>query len=293
MELLFKKRRDRLSIFKQNRKKVVNNTINRKEILDEVIYQCPQCQTVQTLSELTRNKYICYQCQHHWPISGSERIRQLSDNQSFKAFDSRFTTTKYLDFPGYRQKLEKAKQTTGLNEAVITGVCTINKIKVVIAAMDSRFMMASMGHVVGEKITRAVEYATKRRLPLIICCASGGARMQEGIISLMQMAKTSAAIEQFNRSGGLYISILTHPTTGGVSASFAMLADIILAEPKALIGFAGKRVIQQTVSEVLPDNFQQAEFLLEHGFIDQIVLRTKLFDVVSDLLLLHHKRGKK
>ncbi len=198
-----------------------------------------------------------------------------------------------LDFPGYEEKLLNQQQKTGMKEAVLTGTGKISGYKVVVCAMDSRFMMASMGTAVGEKITRACEYAAKNRLPLIIFAASGGARMQEGILSLFQMAKTAAAVARHGEEGNLFISVLTHPTTGGVTASFASLGDVILAEPGALIGFAGPRVIEQTIGQELPEGFQSAEYLLEHGFVDQVVPRTDLRQTLAFLLQVHDRRGKR
>lgn len=201
-------------------------------------------------------------------ISARQRIRDLMDEGTWKEYFEKDKTFNNENFPGYDEKLKKAWMSTGMNEAVICGVGKINQSRVVLCVMDSRFMMGSMGKVVGEKICKAVELAIRKKLPLIISCTSGGARMQEGIDSLMQMAKISAALKRFSNQGGLYIALLTHPTTGGVSASFAMLGDIIIAEPQAMIGFAGKRVIQDTIKQELPEGFQTAEFLLEKGFID-------------------------
>ncbi|MEF9918323.1 MAG: acetyl-CoA carboxylase carboxyltransferase subunit beta, partial [Eubacterium sp.] len=195
------------------------------------------------------------------------------------------------DFEGYTEKIDAYQRQTGMSEAVLTGVGKIGGKKTALAVMDSHFMMASMGSVVGEKITRLIEYATRKRLPLIIFCASGGARMQEGIISLMQMVKTSAALERFSKNGGFYLSVLTNPTTGGVSASFAMLGDILIAEPDSLIGFAGKRVIENTIKEKLPDDFQKAEFLLKKGSIDAIVQRREMKATIGKLLQMHERRG--
>lgn len=286
MESLFKKRQERLSIFQRNRQKKQSPHV-RKEVPDHVIKPCEQCDAPLTFSELAQNRYVCPKCNHHHAISARERIRQITDDRSFRELDRKARPAKKINFPEYDQKLERYQQATGLQEAVITGVCLIDDHKVVMGVMDSRFMMASMGSVVGDKITRAIEYATRKKLPLILFCASGGARMQEGIVSLMQMAKTSAALERYENAKGFYLSVLTHPTTGGVSASFAMLGDVILAEPNALIGFAGKRVIERTVNEVLPDDFQRSEFLLEKGFVDQIVQRQHLRQTIVDLLNLH------
>ena len=266
------------NLFKHRQAQILNFKNLRKR--PPTTLSCPVCGSPVDKELL----YVCPQCGEHLRIGAYERISQIVDEKSFKELFRSLTTQNKDHFEGYDEKLDKAKQTSGLNEAVVCGVGKINGQKVAIAVMDANFMMGSMGEVVGEKITRLIEHASKRKLPLIIFCASGGARMQEGIISLMQMAKTSAALERFK---GLYISVLTHPTTGGVSASFAMLGDIILSEPKAMIGFAGKRVIQDTIKEELPDDFQTAEFLLDHGFVDVIVARNQMKQMLSDLITLH------
>ena len=286
MENLFKKRQERLNVFQNARKKIVHTT-PKKEIPDNVFKTCDKCNEHIPYSEFIENCYVCPRCGHHLKISARERLRQIMDANTFKEFDKEATSNNKENFIGYDDKLDKYKRATGLKEAVVCGVGKIDKQKVAIAVMDSNFMMGSMGVVVGEKITRAIEYATKKKLPLIVSCTSGGARMQEGIMSLMQMAKTSSAIKRFSDRGGLYIVLLTNPTTGGVSASFAMLGDIILAEPDALIGFAGRRVIEKTINEVLPPDFQRAEFLLEKGFVDRIVERKDMKKTLSDLIAFH------
>ena len=220
-------------------------------------------------------------------LSAKNRIYYIIDKGSFIETNKKLKFSNPIEFPEYEEKYNKAVNKTNMNEAVITGIASIEGIKCVLAVMDKRFFMASMGRVVGEKITAAVELADRKKLPLIIYCASGGARMQEGIFSLMQMAKTSAAIEKFSSNGGLYIAVLTNPTTGGVTASFASLADITLAEPKAMIGFAGPRVIEQTIGKKLPEGFQTAEYLKEHGFIDEIVPIKEQREVLAKLLRLH------
>lgn len=220
-------------------------------------------------------------------LSAKNRIYYIIDKGSFIETNKKLKFSNPIEFPEYEEKYNKAVNKTNMNEAVITGIASIEGIKCVLAVMDKRFFMASMGRVVGEKITAAVELADRKKLPLIIYCASGSARMQEGIFSLMQMAKTSAAIEKFSSNGGLYIAVLTNPTTGGVTASFASLADITLAEPKALIGFAGPRVIEQTIGKKLPEGFQTAEYLKEHGFIDEIVPIKEQREVLAKLLRLH------
>jgi acetyl-CoA carboxylase carboxyl transferase subunit beta len=222
-------------------------------------------------------------------LTAWERITLTVDEDSFREFDTNLKTLNPLDFPGYDEKLDQAKQKSGLQEGIVTGQATINSNQVVIGVMDSRFMMGSMGAVVGEKVTRAIETAITYRCHLIIFTTSGGARMQEGMLSLMQMAKTSAALAHFHQAGLLYITILTDPTTGGVTASFASLGDIIIAEPGALIGFAGPRVIKQTIGQQLPDKFQRAEFLLEHGMVDLVVNRSDLLNTLTLLLRLHQE----
>lgn len=286
MENLFKKRQERLDVFQKVRKKVIYEPV-KKEIPDNVFKTCEHCQASNAYVDLVDNLYVCPQCGHHLKISARERIRQLLDEHSFKEFDQHLTSTNEDHFAEYDEKLDKYKRATGLHEAVVCGVGKMEQHKVVVAIMDSNFMMGSMGQVVGEKITRAIEYAMKKKLPLLISCTSGGARMQEGIMSLMQMAKTSSALKRYSDRGGLYIALLTHPTTGGVSASFAMLGDIIIAEPDALIGFAGKRVIEKTINEVLPKGFQRSEFLLEKGFVDMVVERKAMRKTIADLIAFH------
>ncbi|MDD3049241.1 MAG: acetyl-CoA carboxylase, carboxyltransferase subunit beta [Bacilli bacterium] len=285
MENLFKKRQERLNVFQNSRNKVVHH--HKKEIPDNVFKSCDHCNASIPYGELMNNYYVCPRCGHHLKITARERIRQLIDIGSFREIDKQLISVNTDHFIGYDEKLDKYKRATGLHEAVICGVGKMNGYKVAIAIMDSHFMMGSMGAVVGEKITRTIELAHKKHLPLLISCTSGGARMQEGIISLMQMAKTSAALKRYSDAGGLYISLLTNPTTGGVSASFAMLGDIILSEPNALIGFAGKRVIEKTINEVLPKEFQHAKFVQEKGFIDMIVERSNLKSTIADLIRLH------
>jgi len=234
---------------------------------------------------------VCPFCQHHASIDAPLRARLVLDPGSFEEWGKNVASNDPYKFPEYAAKLRKTRAITGLDEAVVTGVGTISGIKAAIGIMDSRFFMGSMSAALGEKITLLTERATRLHLPLIIFSASGGARMQEGILSLMQMAKTSAAIERFKAQGGLYISVLTHPTTGGVTASFASLGDITIAEPQALIGFAGPRVIEQTIGETLPEGFQRSEYLLEHGFLDAVVSRQSMRETLSLLLKLHSKGG--
>lgn len=252
---------------------------------DGMYEKCPECEQLIELKKLQEALWVCPTCTHHFRIHCASRVKVLFD--SFKVFNHRIMTKDPLSFPGYQDKLNYLSDYTGVYDAVVCGEARIGKQELIAVIMDPNFLMGSMGSVVGEKITRAFEKATKQKKPIVIFTASGGARMQEGIISLMQMAKTSGAIAKFNQKNGLYISVLTDPTTGGVTASFAMLADIVLAEPKALIGFAGPRVIKQTLQTDLPEGFQSAEFLLEKGFIDKIVPRVDLRLTLAKLLELH------
>jgi acetyl-CoA carboxylase, carboxyl transferase, beta subunit len=286
LETSFKEKQERLNIFQRLLRR--NNTpAIPKEVPDNVLKKCSSCNASVMNTELKSNLFVCPQCGNHFKIGAVERINQIIDAGTFKEFYKSSTSRNLEDFPEYSEKLDRAKSATGLREAVVCGVGSVNGIKVAIAVMDSNFMMGSMGSIVGEKITRTIEFATRCKIPLIISCTSGGARMQEGIISLMQMTKTSSALKRFSDAGGLYISILTHPTTGGVSASFAMLGDIIVAEPNALIGFAGSRVIEKTINEVLPPDFQRSEFLLEKGFVDMIVDRRNMKKTLHDLIAIH------
>ena len=245
--------------------------------------ECKKCGRRATRQVWTKSLYVCPNCGVHLPIGAYYRLSTILDHGTFKELNPDLAPNDVLHFPDYQEKLAAASVKTGLKEAAVTATGRIGGVQAVAAVLDSRFFMGSMSTAVGEKITRAIEYAADKRLPLVIFSASGGARMQEGIFSLMQMAKTSAALERFSRSGGLYVSVLTHPTTGGVTASFASLGDITLAEPGALIGFAGPRVIEQTIGEKLPDGFQRSEFQLEHGFVDQVVPRTELKEVLQQL----------
>lgn len=250
-------------------------------------FKCPRCQSIISLEHYEELKRVCPHCNYHGRLSARERIAITVDKESFVEFDKDMMSKNPIDYPEYDEKQAELRKSTGLKDAVITGEAKIKGSSVIIAVMDSRYMMASMGSVVGEKITRAIETATVRNLPVIIFTASGGARMQEGIVSLMQMAKTSGAAARHNQSGQLYITVLTDPTTGGVTASFASLGDIIIAEPKILVGFAGRRVIEGTIKQRLPDDFQLAEFMQEKGFVDMIVERYKMRSTLSHLLKLH------
>lgn len=251
--------------------------------------KCPDCGEIIYHQDLKRHQENCKCRQGNERLSAPERLHMLLDKGSFQELDVNVKSGNPLNYPGYGKKLEQIQGDTGLREGVITGLGTIHGIPLGIAVMDSRFFMGSMGSALGEKLCRLVETATAKALPLVIFTASGGARMQEGIFSLMQMAKVSAALAKHHEAGLLYITVLTDPTTGGVTASFAMLGDIILAEPGALIGFAGPRVIEQTIRQKLPEGFQRAEFLLEHGFIDAIVPRNQLKETLGRLLAFHRK----
>ena len=260
---------------------------------ENVTLVCKSCNAEISKHQLLKNYMICPQCGKYFRMGGEERIRSLCDKKSCEEMFDNFESVDFLNFPGYADKLEKAKKSTQEKDAVICGTAAIDGREFAFFVMDSRFMMASMGSVLGEKITSIFEYATDNSLPVIGFTASGGVRMQEGIVSLMQMAKVSGAVKRHSNAGNLYITVLTDPTTGGCTASFAMQGDIILAEPKALIGFAGRRVVEQTTKSKLPDNFQSAEFLLEHGFVDAIVPREKLRATLSNLLNIHSNIGGK
>lgn len=260
---------------------------SKVKIPDNLLFKCPRCDNVMFMDDFEGASKVCSGCGYHARLTVSERLNITIDKDSFIEYDADMTSKNPINFEGYSEKILSLQEKTGLKDAVITGECTIRNKHCVIAVMDSRFMMASMGSVVGEKITRAFEAATEKRLPIVIFTASGGARMQEGIVSLMQMAKTSAAAARHSEAGLLYITVLTDPTTGGVTASFASLGDIIIAEPKVLIGFAGRRVIEDTIKQRLPNEFQSAEFLLEHGFVDMIVSRKNIRRTLSRLIRLN------
>ncbi len=268
----------------------VGKVTQESEESDGLWEKCAECGQVVYRKDLIDNCSVCSNCSHHNRIDSEERIRLISDPNTFRSINDHLTPIDPLGFKdrrAYADRLRESQASTGLKDGVITGTCKVDSIPMALAVMDFRFMGGSMGSVVGEKITRLIEYSTKEQLPLLIVCASGGARMQEGMLSLMQMAKISGALERHRDAQLLYMPLLTHPTTGGVTASFAMLGDLILAEPKALIGFAGRRVIEQTLREKLPDNFQTAEYLQEHGFVDTIVPRTELKETLAKLLRLH------
>lgn len=258
----------------------------KPEVPDELFSQCPGCKHTIYQKDLGSER-ICPYCGYTFRISAQERLALTIDMGTFKEMFTGIETKDPLKFPGYQKKLAVMREKTGLDEAVLTGTALIKGEKVALGIMDSNFIMASMGTVVGEKITCLFEFATEENLPVVLFTASGGARMQEGIMSLMQMAKISAAVKRHSNAGLFYLTILTDPTTGGVTASFAMEGDIVLAEPQSLVGFAGRRVIENTVRETLPDDFQKAEFLLEHGFVDAIIKRIELPDTIASLVRLH------
>ena len=262
-----------------------NSDDNNREMV-----KCPRCQSLILLKKYEELHRVCPDCNYHGRLSSKERIDITFDEGSFQELNADMISCNPIDFPEYSEKQEQLRKSTGVNDAVVTGTAMIKGIKIVAGIMDSRYMMGSMGSVVGEKITRAFEYATENKLPVILFTASGGARMQEGIVSLMQMAKTSGAVKRHSDAGGLYITVLTDPTTGGVTASFASLGDIIIAEPKVLIGFAGRRVIESTIRQRLPEDFQLAEFMQEHGFVDMITDRKKMRSTLCHILKIHGYR---
>lgn len=261
-----------------------------REIADGLWTKCPKCTVLSYTKDLQANQMVCSECNFHLRVDSNERIRQLIDAGTWQPLDEHLQPQdplKFKDRKSYSDRLRDYQEKTGLKEAVQTGTGLLNGLPVVLAVMDFSFIGGTMGSVVGEKITRAIELATKEGLPVVIICASGGARMQEGMLSLMQMAKVSGALSRHQKAKLLYIPVLTHPTAGGVTASFAMLGDIIIAEPKATIAFAGRRVIEQTLREKLPDDFQTSEYLLQHGFVDAIVCRTQLKKTLAQLISWH------
>jgi acetyl-CoA carboxylase carboxyl transferase beta subunit len=259
----------------------------RPNVPQGIMTKCPHCGKVIYTKLLLKNFKRCDECGYNFRVSANERFAMILDDGELSEFDAQMTTRDPLQFPGYGDKLVKTQTQTGLVDGIVTGRGKIDGLPVMLGVMDAAFFMGSMGTAIGEKLARLFERATKERLPVIVFTASGGARMHEGIFSLMQMAKVSAAVAKHSEAGQLYITVLTDPTTGGVTASFAMLGDIILAEPGALIGFAGPRVIEQTIGQKLPDGFQRAEFLLEHGFVDQIVMRDQLKQTLGTMIKLH------
>lgn len=267
------------------KKKIIKTA--QLQVPDGLWIKCDKCGLLMYYKALHKNLKVCPQCEHHFPTSSQDRIQYILDKNSWTPINMNLASTDPLGFSDqklYGKRLQDMRNKTGLYDAVQTGIGTISNISIALGIMDFRFMGGSMGSVVGEKLTRLIEVATEMRIPVVILCASGGARMQEGMLSLMQMAKVSSALHKHQVEGLVYIPILTSPTTGGVTASFAMLGDIIIAEPNALIAFAGRRVIEQTIREDLPDNFQTSEYLFEHGFIDLIVPRTKLKSKLHQIL---------
>jgi acetyl-CoA carboxylase carboxyl transferase beta subunit len=277
----FKKPRNELEFILKNGKK------RTPSIPDEMFTYCPSCKKAMITDELSDNANVCSKCGYHFYINARMRLHLIADKDSFTEVERDMQSTNVIGFPDYEKKLKHAKLASSENEAVVTGLCSIAGVRCAVFVMEKNFMMGSMGTVVGEKITRLFETAIEQKLPVVGFTVSGGARMQEGILSLMQMAKTSGAVSRHSKSGLLYITVLTNPTTGGVTASFAMAGDIILSEPDALICFAGPRVIAQTTRQKLPAGFQKAEFLLEKGFIDAIVKRTELRKTIGKLLWMH------
>lgn len=286
-ENMFKKTRSA-----SGRKGYISLREKRPEVPQGLLRKCNKCGSAIIAEDVKRGYYICPKCGGYFRVHAYRRIEMIADDGTFEEWNKDLVGENPMDYKGYSEKLAAVQEKTNLTEAVVTGKAEINGMETVIGVCDGRFLMSSMGEAVGEKIARAVERATKERLPVILFACSGGARMQEGITSLMQMAKTSAALKRHSDAGLLYISVLTDPTTGGVTASFAMLGDVILAEPKALIGFAGPRVIEQTIGQKLPKGFQRSEFLLEHGFIDRIVEREELKTVLSEILQMHQESGR-
>ncbi len=276
--------------FKQKREDLQKlRNYNKRRILSpgDATFHCKHCGYLGSNEEFHGALCICPNCNSYYSLPAMERLISIVDPNTFTPLFEEITTTNILDFPGYDKKLAELKTRTSVSESILVGTGRIQSVPVAVGVMDTSFLMGSMGSATGERITKLVEYATANSLPLVLFCASGGARMQEGIFSLMQMAKTSAAIKQHSNKGLLYISVLTHPTTGGVTASFATLSDITLGEPKALIGFAGPRVIENTIGQKLPEGFQRAEYLEEHGFLDGIVKREEIRDSLGTLLQLH------
>lgn len=280
-------------IFNKKRKYAsIPSQEGKQEVPEGLMQKCPKCNKIYYRKELERNLNVCPHCDHHHQQNAFERIESLFEKDSFEEWDKYMVSTNPLGFPDYEAKLEKDRQKSGLNEAVVTGKGKLGNCETAIAVMDARFRMGSMGSVVGEKIANAIEQARQEKIPFIIFTASGGARMQEGVLSLMQMTKTSVAIQRLHAEGGLMISVMTHPTTGGVSASFASLGDFNFAEPGALIGFAGRRIIEQTIREKLPDDFQTAEFLLKHGQLDGVIHRHELKNKLETILSIHQPGGE-
>jgi len=281
-------------IFSKSKKKkyaTIPSESSKHDVPEGVMTKCSNCKKIMYTKELQKNLKVCLNCGFHLPMTGYERLDSLLDEGTFTEMNKEMKTGNPLNFPGYEEKIAGDQKKTHMNEAVVTGTGEINGLQVVVAVMDSSFRMGSMGSVVGEKITLAIEKADELSVPFIIFTASGGARMQEGVLSLMQMAKTSTALKKFSDNGGLYITVMTHPTTGGVSASFASLGDYNFAEPGALIGFAGRRIIEQTIGEKLPEDFQTSEFLLKHGQLDAVIPRLEMKEKLHLVLEMHQAGG--
>ncbi len=278
-------------LFQKRKYATIPSEKTKREIPEGLMNKCPKCGTIQTSKELEKNLMVCTACGYHFKLNAIERIQMTLDEGRIFEYDSDMVSEDPLQFPDYTNKLDKAKATTGLKDAIVTGEGTIGGFPVVIAVMSFDFMGGSLGSVVGEKITRAIEKAIQKKYPVLIFSTSGGARMQESILSLMQMAKTSAALAKLSEEGGLFVSVITDPTFGGVSASFAMLGDVIIAEPDSSFGFTGRRVIEQTIRQKLPDNFQTAEFNLQHGQLDKVVQRKDMRPILIKLLDMHVMRG--
>ncbi|MFD2613484.1 acetyl-CoA carboxylase, carboxyltransferase subunit beta [Paenibacillus gansuensis] len=278
-------------LFQKKKYATIPSQRTKRDIPEGIMNKCTKCGKIQYSKELEKNLKVCTACGHHFRLNAGERIQMIMDEGRIFEFDRDMVSVDPLQFPGYRKKLDQQLEKNELNEAVVTGEGTINGFPAVVAVMSFDFFSGSMGSVVGEKITRAIETAMEKRYPLIIFSTSGGARMQESILSLMQMAKTSAALNKFHEQGGLYISVMTDPTFGGVPASFATLGDFNLAEPGALVGFAGRIVIEQTIRQKLPDDFQTAEFNMQHGLLDQVVHRKDLKATLTRILDLHTVKG--
>ena len=274
-------------VYRSRPQELKGSEVEKPIVPQGIMTKCPGCGKVIYTKLLMKNHMMC-ECGFYFRMSANERLAMVLDEDTFAEMDQQITTRDPLDFPGYGDKLIKTQTETGLVDGLVSGKGLISGMPTYIGVMDASFFMGSMGTAIGEKLTRMFEKATKERLPVIVYTASGGARMQEGIFSLMQMAKVSAAVAKHSEAGLLYITVLTNPTTGGVTASFAMLGDVILAEPNALIGFAGRRVIEQTIGQTLPEGFQRSEFLLEHGFVDKIVTRDTQKYTLGLLLKLHY-----
>lgn len=283
-----------LKVFTKTKKKkyaTIPSEMAKHDVPEGIMTKCPNCKKIMYTKELVKNLKVCFHCQYHHSMNSKERLASFLDENSFEEMNAGMISENPLQFPDYLEKLEKDRKKTEINEAVVTGIGTVEDQTIVVAVMDSTFRMGSMGSVVGEKITLAIEKADELSVPFVIFTASGGARMQEGVLSLMQMAKTSVALKRLSDNGGLIISIMTHPTTGGVSASFASLGDYNLAEPGALIGFAGRRIIEQTIREELPEDFQTSEFLLKHGQLDAVISRLELKEKIAAILSIHQQGG--